>query len=252
MASTMGITDVAPSSTEVVSADNSKIFPFLLLPLELRVHVYSYTTISPLTSAGQSHLGLVYSCRQIQREMLDEYDPSKDVKQMRRLFYSCFKYMRARPSPSDLISETSGLVKNIKVRVFYFDIERSDTLRASHRLFEFYLDHIIIEFFRAPEGFDTKLKDLGNKLFGPNRKSREIHCKRITLRITCLANAAGEASRSTTLDINHENEPAFTLTTMRDENDRLVEMSYYSPNRFRDLGGVMVDTDTDTDTDSDD
>jgi hypothetical protein len=232
----------------------------LNIPPELRIQIWKYMTLSPLTEDCQQWKGAYFTCRQMHHEIAHELKPHRDL-----LAFTTDALAPLEPSfgsssqlPGGPSRSAQALTSSIsKGFVIEPVVSRFGSIEAvtftlpilHHRclglrtvlesLYHLYLARLKINLTgsdtrRLGPGGDLKMFELLCHHFIDCAKKSRINPKMVTFSIDHLVKNMGQNSKSTTLEnmFDEENIP-YTLVIVQDEEEKQVERTYYSPTRFR-------------------
>ncbi|KAF1993488.1 hypothetical protein P154DRAFT_527724 [Amniculicola lignicola CBS 123094] len=209
----------------------------LSLPMELRLLMYDYMTLSPLSEGADDWTGLYYSCWQTVDEMQGYLKPLQGVKDFLDTEEERWNEwhggwpLRALPRYSFgvLVEVSLSLPANL---VHDRNLELITFNRLSP-LFKLYINHLVLKLPGIPHG---DLKSIPRAWHAYYDRFQQLNCKTLTITLEHMVGAEGGRSKSTSLDNTFKCKGCvipYTLTIVQDKDDDHVEKVYHSATRFR-------------------
>lgn len=245
------VTNPEPTSStrEIASQSQSPLFA---LPGELRLMVYRYLSLSPLSAEFPDSRGAYFACRRLQSELRAELRPEKVINEIKGMVSDCAN----RCSPGDLafvlpltrreyIPSFSLLqVVMIYVSADYLTLHLMQEPGECHvlsRLYGYYLKnlHIVVskrrsinwEFFPWDD-----MKSMDHKLMAPFVALGRVNCSKITFTLEHMIEGDTDEGKTTTIEnIFPGTDVSYQLTIVEDGNGHQLQRSYASSTRFKTL-----------------
>ncbi|KAF2648897.1 hypothetical protein K491DRAFT_698537 [Lophiostoma macrostomum CBS 122681] len=240
-------TDVNASSSLYEPQPDSRL---LSLPAEIRLHIWEYMTLSPVTEDSLHWTGAFFTCRQMQLELKKESQPQHLATHIACGKAVNEKYPEVVKIDSklfmiDATPSTIGLIRRVTLHVYIEHVRLGSFAVKFHEilvyLYKFFLDSLTINFVGESEDFSRTylpygggIKGLRDSLFYDYVTRGQINCKSVTFSLDQLANVEGGRSKKVPLRISHGTQDiSWTMVIMQDDEENQTERQYASPSRFR-------------------
>ena len=242
------------STREVASQSQSRFFA---LPSELRLMVYRYLSLSPVSADFPDSRGAYFACWRLHSEMHAELHPEKAFDEFKGMMSDCS--VRCSPNDLDYIYPVTrgnhlpsfSLLQMVRIHItadylaFHLMPELGECNVLS-RLYSYYLKHLHIivsrdhsilwDFFPWDD-----MKSMDHKLMAPSVAQGMVNCSRITFTLEDMMGGKADGKKTTTIEnIFPGSDISYQLTIVEDNDGRQSERSYASSTRFKASTGTEV------------
>ena len=233
----------------------------LSLPSELRNHIYSYFTLSPLSTDFPDWQGVYFASRQLHWEIRGMLSPEKALDEIKGLIPMCshslptgpvgllFPFASAGATTTAFILTTTPafssfrLLQNVSIQIGVATFARClDSSPAGcsmiTQLYGCYLKRLHIVLVGNPVGSGLlpygDMKSMDNQLLGRYVAEGIVNCAAITFTLKALTDPRLDQKKSTTLENKFlDSGVPYQLTILQEKNGRQSERSYSSATRFK-------------------
>jgi hypothetical protein len=245
------VTNPEPTSStrEIASQSQSPLFN---LPGELRLMVYSYFSLSPLSAEFPDSRGAYFTCRRLQSELRAELRTEKVINEIKGMVSDCSN----RCSPGDIAIvlpptrreyvPSFSLLQVVRLYIssdylIFHLMQEPGECNVLSRLYGYYLEnlHIVVskrrsinwEFFPWDD-----MKSMDHKLMAPFVALGRVNCSKITFTLEHMIEADTDEGKTTTIEnIFPGTDISYQLTIVEDGNGNQLQRSYASSTRFKTL-----------------